>query len=127
MRWLKEKLRGSEERGVFLRQSRRPEFAAEKNVPRLPGGDSPPFATHFVRECDKAAADVRHGCGNADFLIESRRAQMSALRLRDGEENAVFEFHLAVMKPDAAAVFDPRDLHPDEVVCIINDAHLIGF
>ena len=45
----------------------------------------------------------------------------------DGEQDAVFEFHVFVVKTDGTAIVDSCDFHPDEVVGVVDDAHLVGF
>src|SRR5207248_3758740 len=35
--------------------------------------------------------------------------------------------HLLVIEPNAAQQLDATHFHPDEEVCVIDDAHLIGF
>lgn len=49
------------------------------------------------------------------------------MRVHHREKDAVFHLHIPVANARGAAEFGPSDLHPDEVIRIVDHAHLVGF
>ena len=45
----------------------------------------------------------------------------------DGEQHSVVEFHIFVVKADGPAIIDARHFHPDQIVGVVDDPHLVGF
>ena len=62
-----------------------------------------------------------------DFLIEARREEVAAASFGDRQVDAILPLHLFVAEADRFAVLNARDLHPDQVVRIVDHAHLVGF
>ena len=110
-----------------------PQFAIQENVIGTAGGEEPRgFAIfgdgpHFVSERDGAMVGAGDDGGDFDFIVITRGAEIAAIDFGDGEENAVVALEIFVAEAVGAAVIDAGDFHPDEVVGVIDDAHLIGF
>src|SRR5581483_8102017 len=62
-----------------------------------------------------------------DFFIVHGGSQVTAVGLGDYQEDAVLPLHVAIAQARRPPVFDASDLHPDEIVGVIDDAHLVGF
>lgn len=118
--------RGGEEVEIFIGQADWPEIAAQKNVPGTAGSHAAAFHGHLIVEGDKAAADVGDFREDDHLIVKARRTHVTAVRLRDRQKDAVFNFHFAVTKADRLAVFHASHFHPDQVVGVVNHAHLIG-
>ena len=116
--------RSREEVQIFIGKADGAEVAAEEDVA---GGNATAFDRHDVVEGDEAAADVGYMRGDDHMVVKAGRADIAAMRLGYGEKYAVFDFHFAVAETDRLAVFHAGHFHPDQIVGVIDDAHLIGF
>ena len=96
-------------------------------MPRLAGGNTTVPAAHFVLESDETVSGVgNRGC-NGDLVIETRRADISALRFRDGQKNVITDFHVLIIEANRLTIFYARNFHPYQVVGVIDNAHLVSF
>ena len=61
------------------------------------------------------------------FVVVARRGVVAAVHLTDSEENPVLLLHVAVADTAHAAQFRTAYFHPNQIVGVIRDTHLIGF
>lgn len=110
-----------------------PQFAVQKNMIGTAGGEEARcFAIfgdgpHLISERDGAMVRAGDDGGDFDFIVIARGAQIAAIDLGDREENAVIALEIFVAETVGAAVIDAGNFHPDEIVGVVDDAHLIGF
>src|SRR5207247_2062464 len=71
------------------------------------------------RQTPQPAADSNH-------IIIARRLAVTDVHIGDGEVGALL-LQLLVGHPAFAEVLRPRHVHPDEIVRVIHEPHLIGF
>jgi len=82
---------------------------------------------HLVAERDGAMVCAGDEGGDFDFVVIAGGAEIAAIDGGDGEEDAVIALQVFVAEAVGAAVIDAGDFHPDEVIGVVDDAHLIGF
>ncbi len=83
-------------------------------------------AIHFVFETNHAGRGFRDARANHHFLVEEGRGGIAAVRFGDDEKDTLLRFHIAIQNPFAAAVLHSSDFHPDQVITVIDDSHLVG-
>src|SRR6185436_1203015 len=81
----------------------------------------------FVTEMHHRLADIFQMRANDNLIIVTGRQFVAAAGIDYGNEASVMLFHVAIRKPQLAQQFDPSNFKPDEVVGMVNHAHLIGF
>src|SRR5436190_3291350 len=92
----------------------------------LGDGDRVGGPDHLIIE-PHAHRREQHARGpNFEFVVIQRRTAVGAGRFNDGQRQAV-AFHLTVAPATLAQEIGPSDLEPDQIVRVINDAHLVGF
>lgn len=64
---------------------------------------------------------------NQDFVIVTGRGEKTALRFDDGKQNSLRVLQVLIVEAARPNQFYPSDFHPDEVIGMIDDPHLIGF
>ena len=84
-------------------------------------------AAYLVLEFDHTAVGASDGGVDGDFFVVAGRSEVAALGAGDGEVEAGFEFQVAVDDAGGAAIFGAADFHPNEIVGVIDEAHLVGF
>src|SRR5207249_2095627 len=90
---------------------------------KLPGF----FVTHFIREPNYLLAG-RRGRGPDDYVVvEPGRSLVPARGCGNHHAVAVFDLHVAIAESPGAAPCDTPHLKPDQIVCVINHSHLVGF
>src|SRR5689334_8237861 len=62
-----------------------------------------------------------------DVVVVASGSDIAAVRLGDSDECLLFAFQLAIAEAAVAAIIGAADLHPHEIVRIVDHAHLIGF
>ena len=96
---------------------------------RFAGGQSPAAGGlgHLVGEADHARIRLLDpGADDHFFVVEGRR-MIAARSFHHRQPDAVPGLHVAIADAGGAAVFDASDFHPDQVVRVVHDAHLVGF
>src|ERR1051325_567615 len=61
------------------------------------------------------------------LVIVKSSSFVAAIAFGHHQEGVFVLFHVAIREPARAAKFRTPDLKPDEVVCVIDDSHLVGF
>lgn len=84
-------------------------------------------AADFVGEADHARAGAGDPGGGEDFVVVAGRAEVAAADPDDDEVQAAALLHFAVADALHAAELGAGDFHPDEVVGVVDDPHLVGF
>jgi len=85
------------------------------------GGDE------FVLEADHAGVGFADfGADDHFFVVDGGRA-VAAVGFGYDQQDPVFLLHIPISQTSGAPVFDSADFHPDEVVGVVDDAHLVGF
>ena len=87
---------------------------------------SAPFTHHLVGKLHPHRRAQPPVGADLDLIIVARRAPVLALGLDHRQQHAAF-FHLAVGPPERAQQLRPRHLEPDEVVGVVDHAHLVRF
>src|SRR5690242_11496710 len=64
---------------------------------------------------------------NNQFVVVIGGSFVAAVRLGHDEERVLVLFHVAVGKTARPTIIGSADFEPDEIVGIINDAHLVRF
>ena len=74
-----------------------------------------------MRRCDCVTR-----CGR-QHIVKSGGPLVAAIGFGDDDEAIVLDLHLLVFKAQLAAKLDAARFKPDEIICVIDDAHLVGF
>src|SRR5208337_1390820 len=82
--------------------------------------------SQFVSEADHFLPDMLQVRAHNDFVIIMHGSLVAALGIDYGDEAAVFTLHIFVAEAELAQEFYPSHLKPDEVIGVIDDAHLVG-
>src|SRR5882672_4946612 len=61
-----------------------------------------------------------------DFVIIEHGGLVAATRVNNGDEAIVFALHFLVGEAELAQQFDAANLEPDEMIRVIDDAHLVS-
>ncbi|MCU1259164.1 MAG: molybdopterin synthase subunit MoaD / molybdopterin synthase subunit MoaE [Bryobacterales bacterium] len=85
------------------------------------------LAAHFIAEADHFGVGFFHDRSDQHLVVETGGAEVAAVRFHYDQEEAVLALHVAVSEAERAAEIDAGDFHPDQVIRVINDAHLVGF
>src|SRR4029077_4518908 len=84
-------------------------------------------AHQFVAEVNHGLADVLQTRANDDLVIVQRGSLVAATGVDYRDEAVVLLLHIFVRKPKLPEEFHTTDFEPDEMVRMIDDAHLVGF
>ena len=95
-------------------------------MPGLPHRNPPFAARKLVIESHEPAVRLCKRRHNRDFIVIPGGVQITAVRFRHREQNSVCALHMFVIESERAAEIGARYLHPDEVVGMIGNPHLIG-
>ena len=85
------------------------------------------FAEDFVAEANDAVFGFGDARANAEDFVIACRMVVTALHIGDDDLAIVFKFHTLVFDTKSSHQLDAADFEPDEVVRVIDDAHLVGF
>src|ERR1700733_9786133 len=72
-------------------------------------------------------ANVSQMRANDDLIVIACRSLVAAARIYDGDATSIVLFHIAIGKADLPQEFHAANLEPDEMVGVIDDAHLVSF
>lgn len=61
-----------------------------------------------------------------DLVVITRGAQIAAVDFGDSEQDSVLAFEIAIAETGLAAVIDTGHFHPNEVVGVVHDTHLVS-
>jgi len=84
-------------------------------------------AAHFISKFNYARTRPFHSGTNQDLVIEAGGTQIPAIGLDDRQKHVIFAFHIAVPEADGATKFNAGHLHPDKVISVVHNSHLVGF
>lgn len=84
-------------------------------------------AGHRVREPHEPRVRDASFSGDEHLFVVTCRGQVAARRLRHGEKHAIVLLHVAIADAARPAPFDAPQLHPHEIVGVVDNAHLICF
>jgi hypothetical protein len=84
------------------------------------------LAKKFVTESDGPIPGFRDASANGQELIVTRWLNIAAMGVNDHDVTIVCDFHGFVLDTEGAHQFHATNLEPDEIVRVVNDAHLIG-
>src|SRR5580704_2510524 len=113
---------------IFVRQPHRLVLRTEKDMPGLTGSKLAAGARfrYFVVKLDKAPVGFGNAGPHADFVVIARRAYVAAVGVHHGQPDAVRLLQIPITQTSSPAVFGPADLHPNEVIGVIDNPHLVG-
>jgi len=84
------------------------------------------FAEDAIGEFEDRAAQQGGTAFDQNLVVIAGRGAIAAGDFDHRENAAVLLFQLAVREAEGAEQFDAADFEPDEVVGIVDDAHLVG-
>src|SRR6266446_4799011 len=120
--------RGFEELTHVLRKARERLLFVQRDERRFGGGEQlvglRPL--HRVSENHPSRGQVPHPAADANHIIIARRLAVADVNIRDGEVRPLL-FQVLVGHATLTEVFRARHIHPDEIVRVVDEAHLIGF
>ena len=82
--------------------------------------------SQFVSEADRSRPDMFQARAHDDFVIIVHGSLVAAAGIDDRDEAAVFALHIFIAEAELAQKFRPAHFKPDEMIGVIDDAHLIG-
>jgi hypothetical protein len=89
--------------------------------------NSPVLTSQFVSETNHFLPNMFQMRAHDDLVIIVHGSLVAALRIDDGNEAVVFPLHIFIAEAELAEQFDPPHFKPDEMIGVIDDAHLVGF
>ncbi len=85
------------------------------------------LAEDFVAEFEGASFGFEDAGADGEEFIVAGGMVIAAVDVSDDDVGVVLKLHLLVVEAEGAHEFNATDFKPDEVVGVIDDAHLIGF
>src|SRR6266446_10653642 len=120
--------RGFEELTHVLRKARERLLFVQRDQRRFGGGEQlvglRPL--HGVSENHPPRGEVPHPAADPNQIIIARRPAVADVHIRDGEIRPLL-FQVLVGHPPLTEMFGARHIHPDEIVRVVHEAHLICF
>src|SRR2546426_539123 len=95
--------------------------------------DSPSFSQERlavfdpIRKLDDPATQAGQFRFHENLIIVSGRCQITAIRFRHGQIRVLFALQVPIAESAVAAEVGAAHFHPDEIIGVIDHAHLIGF
>ena len=80
---------------------------------------------NLVFEADQAGIGLRYRCPDDDLVVVMRGLGEPASHLSDRKQHAFIRFQIAINHTRRAAILHTPDLHPNDVIRVIGDAHLV--
>jgi hypothetical protein len=80
-----------------------------------------------VAEAENGAARLRDVGADDQFVVVAGGRLVACDGLYNGDAAAFFLLHGFVGEAELAHVFDAADFKPDQIVGMVDDAHLVGF
>src|ERR1035437_6310640 len=119
----------AEQSVVLLRQVCRPHGAGNKDMPGVAHGQAAIAfrQAHFVGESHHPRGGFLNPRLDDYFIVEARGMAVLAVRFGHRQEDAVLDFHVAVVEAEGFAEFHPAHFHPNQVIRVVDHAHLVGF
>src|SRR5208282_3322496 len=84
-------------------------------------------ASQFVSEADHSRPNMLQARAHDDLVIIVHGSLVAALGIDHGDKAIVFKLHFFVAEAELAQEFDTSHFKPDEMIGVIDDAHLVGF
>ncbi len=84
-------------------------------------------AVDGVGEAQNRTADAGDACADDELVVVARGRLVARRGFDDGDHAAFLLLHGFVVEAHGADEFDAADFKPDEVVGVVDDAHLVGF
>ena len=84
------------------------------------------FVQDGIRKRDNFAVHAIESGLDQNRVVIARGRNVTTCRFGDGHVRALF-FHVAIVEAEALAKVCASDLHPHQVIRIIDNAHLVGF
>src|SRR5208282_297102 len=84
-------------------------------------------ASQFVSEADHLLPHMLQARAHDDLVIIVHGSLVAALGIDHGDKAIVFKLHFFVAEAELAQEFDASHFKPDEMIGVIDDAHLVGF
>src|SRR5579884_2090550 len=112
---------------IFLGQGTGPAFVIDDNVRGLAFSQQQivGLSVNLISEDQDAPPHSRKASLDQDFVVITGRRFVATLRLRDNDAEAVFPLHVAVFEAMLPAKLRPANLKPNEVIGVIDHAHLV--
>lgn len=82
---------------------------------------------NFVAKPQRSFPQFGNVSPNYEFIVVVRRRFVAAIRLSDNQKRIVALFHVPVGKASGPTVIRSPYFEPDQVIGIIDDAHLVRF
>src|ERR1700688_1202983 len=114
---------------ILLRQLARLHFQIGYDVRGLAFGQqrSRFRASQFIAETNHFLPHMFQPRPHNDLVIIMYRGLVAALRIDDRDEAIVFALHIFIAEAKLPHQFNPSNFEPDEVIGMVDDAHLVGF
>src|SRR5208282_1321602 len=84
-------------------------------------------ASQFVSEADHSRPNMLQIRAHDDLVIIVHGSLVAAAGIDHGDEAVVFPLHIFIAETELAKEFDSSHFKPDEMIGVIDDAHLVGF
>src|SRR5258708_13537776 len=85
------------------------------------------IAQKFVGISHDTIAGLRNARTYAKHFVVARGVKIPATDFGYHDEAIIFSFHEFVFETEGTHRFDAADFKPNKVICMVDDAHLIGF
>jgi len=84
-------------------------------------------AQDAIAKLEDRSAQRGHAGFNDELIVIAGRGFVTTVHFNDGNEAVVFHFHRFVLEAELAQQLHPANFKPDKKICIVDDAHLVGF
>src|SRR5487761_1947762 len=81
---------------------------------------------HFVAEADHARVGFLEPGFDQDLFVVAGGGVVAAMGLHHNQKDALIALQIAVADTLGAEILDAANFHPDDVVGVVDDSHLIG-
>ncbi len=85
------------------------------------------LAKNFVTEFQGAGPGFQDASADGEEFIVAGRMVVATVGISDDYVGVVIEFHSFVIEAERTHQFNPADFKPDQVIGMVDHAHLIGF
>src|SRR6266403_701959 len=121
--------RGRPQKGaIFLRQELGLAVAAANHMQRFTDGKqlAVGVAKDFVGKSNGAVSRLRDARAHAYYFVVARGGVVAAAHVGDNDVAVVFDFHALVFDAQRAHQLHATDLKPNQIIRVIDHAHLVG-
>ena len=84
------------------------------------------LAQHTIAKLHHEAAHPCHSRFNYDLVVVSCGGAITALRLNHRQMTVICQLHFLVIEAELTQKLNPANFEPDEIVRVIDNAHLVG-